>query len=243
MLRPSDFFDLSGPQVARVFDGIELVWEVIPRIAAIMDDLVQDQRRIDGAVSPSVALGDARIVIEDGAVVEPGAYIVGPAYIGRGATVRHGAYLRPYCILLEGAIVGHASEMKSSILLPGAQAPHFAYIGDSILGNRVNLGAGTRLSNVPVTAGYVNGVKEKKSIHLQIDGQDYDTGTRKLGAILGDEVHTGCNAVLNPGTLIGKRSLVYPNMTIPKGFYPADTIFKLRQVVEVVERRYSQPAV
>jgi NDP-sugar pyrophosphorylase family protein len=212
-------------------------------MSTIVNQFVQGQRRIDGSVSHSVTLGDDRIVIEKGAIVEPGVHIAGPAYICRGVTVRHGAYLRPYCLLLEGALVGHATEMKSSILLQGAQAPHFAYVGDSVLGNRVNLGAGTRLSNVPMTAGYVMGTKEGKSIHIQVNGRDYDTGARKFGSILGDEVQTGCNAVLNPGTLIGKRSLVYPNMTVPKGLYPADTIFKLRQVVEVVERRYSQPVV
>ena len=123
-------------------------------------------------------------------------------------------------------------------MLPHSQAPHFAYIGDSILGHHVNLGAGTKLSNVPITKGYIRGVKSDENVGLTLDGCVYDTGTRKLGAILGDEVQTGCNSVLNPGTLIGPRTLVYPNAVLARGFYPGGSIIKLRQQLEIVERNY-----
>jgi len=122
-------------------------------------------------------------------------------------------------------------------LLPGAHAPHFNYVGDSILGRRVNLGAGTKLSNLTVISVKDQLTGKRPAIMLPIDGTVYDTGLAKLGAIMGDDAQTGCNSVLNPGVLLGPRCLVYPNASLPKGFYPADTIIKLRQKQVRVQRR------
>jgi bifunctional N-acetylglucosamine-1-phosphate-uridyltransferase/glucosamine-1-phosphate-acetyltransferase GlmU-like protein len=133
--------------------------------------------------------------------------------------------------LLDGAVLGHASEMKNSVMLPEAKAPHFAYLGDSILGSRVNLGAGTKLSNLSITA-----LRHQKTLTVQIDGLAYDTGLTKLGAILGDDVQTGCNVVLNPGTLLGRGARVYPNTSV-RGYHGPGEILKLRQHVETAKWR------
>jgi bifunctional N-acetylglucosamine-1-phosphate-uridyltransferase/glucosamine-1-phosphate-acetyltransferase GlmU-like protein len=120
--------------------------------------------------------------------------------------------------------------------LPGAHAPHFNYVGDSILGHRANLGAGTKLSNLGILSEKDAVTGKRPSIHLTIDNQTYDTGLTKMGAILGDDAQTGCNAVLNPGTLIGPRTLVYANLSLRKGYHAADSIIKFRQNPRRVDR-------
>lgn len=236
MLTPSDYFDLTDPLVSELCARVDYVWELVVNLPEIVNELIGNRRTIEGNVSPQAVLGEGPLVVCPGATIEPGAYIMTPAYIGAGATVRHGAYVRPFSVIMERAILGHASEIKSSLMLPHSQAPHFAYVGDSVLGRHVNLGAGTKLSNVPITAGHVRGVKEKKTVHVKFDNNEYDTAARKFGAILGDEVQIGCNAVLNPGTFVGPRTMVYPNAVLNKGFYQADSIVKLRQQLETVER-------
>ena len=236
-LHPSDFFDLSDPTTAVFFEGCEYVWEALPPIKHHVARLTAGGRRIDGTVMDGAWLGDAPVVIEAGAVVEPGAYVVGPAYIGAGAVVRHGAYVRENVILLDGSVLGHASEAKNALFLPGAAAPHFAYVGDSILGHRVNLGAGTKLSNLGILSEKDETTGKRPTIHLMIEDQEYDTGLSKLGAILGDDVQTGCNAVLNPGCLVGPRTLIYANTSLRKGNHPADAIIKLRQNVRAMGRQ------
>lgn len=235
-LHPAALFDLSDPTTAVFFDGCEYVWEALPQIKRHVARLTEGGRRIDGTVMGGAWLGDAPIVIEAGAVVEPGAYVIGPAYIGAGAVVRHGAYVRENVIMLAGSTLGHASEAKNALLLPGAAAPHFAYVGDSILGHRVNLGAGTKLSNLGILSARDAATGKRPTIKLVIEDREYDTGLSKFGAILGDDVQTGCNAVLNPGCIVGPRTLAYANMSLRKGYYPADSILKLRQNVRVMDR-------
>jgi NDP-sugar pyrophosphorylase family protein len=235
-LHPATLFDLSDPATAAFFDGCEYVWEALPLIKRHVARLTAGGRRVDGTVMDGAWLGDAAIVIEAGAVVEPGAYIIGPAYIGAGAVVRHGAYVRENVILLDGSTLGHASEAKNALFLPGAAAPHFAYVGDSILGHRVNLGAGTKLSNLGILSAKDAATGKRPTINLVIDDVEYDTGLTKFGAILGDDAQTGCNAVLNPGCIIGPRTLVYANTSLRKGYHPADSIIKLRQNVRVMEK-------
>jgi bifunctional N-acetylglucosamine-1-phosphate-uridyltransferase/glucosamine-1-phosphate-acetyltransferase GlmU-like protein len=150
--------------------------------------------------------------------------------------VRHGAYVRENVILLADSILGHASEAKNALFLPGAAAPHFAYVGDSILGHRVNLGAGTKLSNLGILSAKDGATGKRPTIRLTVGDQEYDTGLSKFGAILGDDVQTGCNAVLNPGCIVGPRTLIYANMSLRKGYHPADAIIKLRQNVRVMGR-------
>jgi NDP-sugar pyrophosphorylase family protein len=234
--RPQALFDLSAPPTAAFFADCTYVWEALSHIKRHVARLTAGGRRIEGLVIDGAWLSDAPIVIEAGAVVEPGAYIIGPAYIGRGAVVRHGAFVREDVILLEGAILGHASEAKNSLFLPNAHAPHFAYVGDSILGHRVNLGAGTKLSNLGILSEKDPATGKRPTIKLTIEDREYDTGLSKFGAILGDDVQTGCNAVLNPGCVVGPRTLIYANASLRKGYHPADAIIKLRQNLRTMDR-------
>jgi NDP-sugar pyrophosphorylase family protein len=138
------------------------------------------------------------VTIEEGVVIAPYAYIEGPCYIGKNCRIGHGAYIRPYTFLSEGSLVGHASEVKHSIFLQGARAPHFCYVGDSILGREVNLGAGTKCANVRF---------DEKPVFLQRKGERLFTGRKKMGAVIGDFAKTGCNVVLQPGTILEKHAI------------------------------------
>ncbi len=237
MLKPNDFFDLSKPEIAEFFADCHYVWEVLPRIKTIVAQMVGNQQTIRGTVMAGAILGDAPIFIEEGAIIEPTAYVQGPAYIGAGAVVRHGAFVRENVIMLAGSILGHASEAKNSLFLPHAHAPHFAYVGDSVLGQRVNLGAGTKLSNLSVLSVKDKVTGKRSTIKLTVEGETYDTGIAKMGAILGDNVQTGCNSVLNPGCIIAPNTLVYANMSLRKGYYPPNALIKLRQQIEIAPRR------
>ncbi len=172
---------------------------------------------LEGAavILPGVFLFNDKILIGPGTIVEPGAFIKGPAILGSHSEIRQGAYIRGDCLVGNRCVVGHATEMKGSIMLDGAKAPHFAYVGDSILGKNVNLGAGTKLANLKMIPG---------SIVITSDKKRYDTGRRKLGAILGDHTETGCNSVTSPGTLMGPSSIVYSCVAVPGGYYPRKTI-------------------
>lgn len=154
-------------------------------------------------------LWDERISIGAGTVVEPGALIKGPTIVGSFTEVRQGAYVRGKCIIGDRCVVGHTTEMKGSVMLNGAKAGHFAYIGDSMLGNSSNLGAGTKLANLKIRPG---------TIRLNAGDETIDTGLRKFGAVLGDGVEIGCNTVTNPGTVLGKRCLVRAVSSVPAGY-------------------------
>jgi len=154
---------------------------------------------------PGVTVIGEDVIIEPTAIVESGAYLIGPCYIGPRATVRHGAYVRQYSWICADAVVGHATEIKHSVLLPGAKAPHFNYVGDSILGAGVNLGAGTKLSNLR---------NDGKEVHVRLNGQRSGSGLRKFGAILGEGCALGCNSVTNPGVVLGFCHTFRPNVTV-----------------------------
>ncbi len=158
-----------------------------------------------------------KIKFEKGVIVEPFAYVNGPAYFSEKTQIRHGAYVRGSVYTGKGAVIGHTTEVKNSIFMAEAKAAHFAYVGDSILGKNVNLGAGTKLANLKFT---------KKEIILKYQEETYKTGLRKFGAILGDESQTGCNSVLQPGTVLGKRSFVFPAKTAGPGIFPPRTKIK-----------------
>jgi NDP-sugar pyrophosphorylase family protein len=179
----------------------------------------RDGKELKGAsvlYSGSVLFDDA-IFIGKGTVVEPGAFISGPCIIGRNTEIRHGAYIRGKCIVGDRCVVGHATEMKNSVMLNDAKAGHFAYLGDSIIGNNVNLGAGTKCANLKLT---------HTEIVLRIKRKTYETGLRKLGAILGDNTETGCNSVTSPGSFLGRSSLLYPNVNVQSGYYPKNSIIR-----------------
>lgn len=235
MLRPQDFFELDE-ETAVFFTGCDYVWQALAHIKEHVARLTGGVQTISGQVMPGAHLSDRPLYIAEGARVEPGAYILGPAYIGPGAVVRHGAFIREDVILCRGAIYGHDTEAKNALLLPGAHAPHFNYVGDSILGRRVNLGAGTKLSNLGMLSDKDPATGKRPSIQIRVNGRTYDTGLPKLGAILGDDVQTGCNAVLNPGCLVAPRALIYANVSLRKGYYPPDSIVKLRQEIEIAIR-------
>jgi acetyltransferase-like isoleucine patch superfamily enzyme len=178
-----------------------------------------DGQALDGAVIiyGGASLASDRIQLGPGVVVEPGAMIKGPSFIGEGTEVRQGAYLRGDCLVGQGCVVGHATEVKHAVFLDGAKAGHFAYVGDSILGRGVNLGAGTKLANLKIVEGRVT---------LRIQGQSYATGLRKLGAIIGDRCELGCNTVTNPGVLLGPGSRVTPNAMVMAGYYRARSLIR-----------------
>ncbi|MGC8862682.1 MAG: glucose-1-phosphate thymidylyltransferase, partial [Armatimonadota bacterium] len=199
MLRPEDFFDLDGFEFRGVFDGCEHVWEAllaVGRFALEYITSVDSDDLIRGTVMNGAHIDDRdAVVIGEGTVVEPGAFIMGPAIIGRNCQIRHGCYIRGDVIVGNDCIVGHASELKNCIMLDTAQCPHFAYVGDSILGRNVNLGAGTKLSNVPVLSTRDPKTGKRPTVKLTIGGTEYDTGLPKFGAVLGDGCQTGCNVV------------------------------------------------
>jgi len=196
-----------------VLDGVELrtgggnAPQVFSRGGALLERVA--------LIMPGAHLYDDRILLGPGSVVEPGALIKGPAVFGCDCEIRQGAYVRGDCWVGDGCVVGHATEIKGSIFLPGAKAGHFAYVGDSILGRNVNLGAGTKLANLKMISG---------TITISDGRERYDTGRRKIGAILGDRTETGCNSVTSPGTLMGPRCIVYPGLTVPGGYYPRKSI-------------------
>jgi len=239
MLKPTDFFELNDALSASIFVDCEFVWQALARIAGSVARLVGTEQTILGDVMPGAYLSDRPIYVAEGARVEPGAYVHGPAYIGPGAVVRHGAFVRENVILLDGAILGHASEAKNSLFLPHAAAPHFNYVGDSILGRHVNLGAGTKLSNLGILSEKDVVTGKRPSIVLTIDNKTYDTGLAKMGAIMGDGAQTGCNSVLNPGCLVGKNTLIYANVSLRKGYHPPDSIIKLRQTLRRIDKDLS----
>jgi NDP-sugar pyrophosphorylase family protein len=155
------------------------------------------------------------------------ATLIGPAWIGARTEIRPGAFIRGNVIVGEGCVLGNACEFKNCLLMDGVQVPHFSYVGDSILGNGAHLGAGAICSNLRL---------DQKAIVVRTEGAVFETGLRKFGAILGDRAEVGCNAVLNPGTLLGPRSLVMPAMAFG-GHLPAATIAHARATVKFVSRR------
>lgn len=207
-LSPASFFDLDGLDVGDLFE-VEHAWEILgPRLVSWLAP--RCARDLRGRVEEgSTVIGD--VVLGEGSIIEPGAYVKGPCWIGRDVEVRHGAYVRGHALICDGAVVGHATEVKGSVFLPGAKAGHFAYVGDSILGRNVNLGAGTKLANLRL---------QGNEVVVQVNGQRVATGLRKFGAILGDEAQTGCNSVTNPGTLLGRGSLLLP-CVVASGWHPA----------------------
>lgn len=197
---PSAFFNLTSFKHAALFANSEPVWMALSKIQAFLH--THPLGEILGRVEQGAFLVNPETIsIGKGTVVEPGAYIKGPCIIGDNCQVRHGAYIRGSLITGNDCVIGHATEVKNAIFLDGAKAGHFAYVGDSILGNRVNLGAGTKCANLRFDGATVSIRDGEKRV---------DSGLRKCGAIFGDDSQTGCNAVTNPGTLMRKQSVLGP---------------------------------
>lgn len=221
---PADLFDLAQTDHAALFDGAEYPWDALRRLSAYVTAHLrpaQYHRTIGHAY-----IGE-NVFIGEGTVVEHGAMIVGPAIIGRNCQIRHNAYIRESVLIGDNCVVGNACEVKHSMLFNNAVVPHFNYVGDSILGHKVHLGAGAVVSNLKL-----NG----ENIWVEMDGRCIDTGLRKFGALIGDLAEVGCNAVLNPGSIIGRRALVYPNSSW-RGILPDNMIAKNRAAQDVAVRR------
>ena len=223
MFKAADLFDLQQTEHAAIFDGCHYAWEALKKIP---DHIIRSLKPGPAQTFPGAVIGD-KVFIGEGTVIEPGVFIKGPAIIGKNCQIRHNAYLRESVIIGDGCVVGNSSELKNAWLFNGAQVPHFNYIGDSILGYKAHLGAGVKISNIKLLAG---------NIKVEINGSSLDTGLRKFGALLGDGAEAGCNAVLNPGTILGRGAIVYPNV-FWRGILPANMIAKNKSEIKVTGRR------
>jgi NDP-sugar pyrophosphorylase family protein len=224
MFKPADLFDLGQTTHAALFDGCEYAWDALKQLKAYINSHVKPRGRpYDRA---HVHIGED-VFIGEGTVIEDGAAIKGPAIIGRNCEIRHNAYIREHVVIGDNCVVGNATEIKHSILFNHAVAPHFNYVGDSILGHKAHLGAGVVLSNVKSLPGNVT---------IEMDGKPFDTGLRKFGAMLADGAEIGCNSVLNPGSIIGRGSVIYP-LTNWRGILPANMIVKNKAAQEIIVKR------
>jgi UDP-N-acetylglucosamine diphosphorylase / glucose-1-phosphate thymidylyltransferase / UDP-N-acetylgalactosamine diphosphorylase / glucosamine-1-phosphate N-acetyltransferase / galactosamine-1-phosphate N-acetyltransferase len=224
MFKPADLFDLDQTGHAALFDGCTHAWEALGKIEAYLaTHLVPSLKNS----CEGIAFIGKDVSIGQGTVVEDGAMIKGPAIIGRNCQIRHNAYLRENVIVGDNCVVGNSCELKNALLFNHCQVPHFNYVGDSILGHRAHLGAGVVLSNFKAFKG---------NITVEVDGKPFDTGLRKFGALLGDGCDIGCNAVLNPGSIIGRNAVIYPCANW-RGVLAPNMIAKNKGEIEVVARR------
>ncbi len=220
----ADFFTwpASLERFAPSFPMTSAPWEWLKVIGAALQNLPT----LDRAIPPGVHITGA-VWIDPSVKLPAYATIQGPAWIGANTEIRPGAFIRGNVIVGEGCVLGNSCEFKNCVLLDGVQVPHFNYVGDSILGNRAHLGAGVICSNLRL---------DGKPVSVRLPEHTVDTGLRKFGAILGDQAEVGCNAVLNPGSVLGRRALVAP-LTSFSGFLPANTIARQRGTVSFLPRR------
>ena len=204
-----NLFDLNETIAKDIFNGVTYPWEVLPKIN---DFIIQLGNKLDPNEYDKIG---EDIWIAKSATVAPTAYIHGPAIIGKNAEIRHCAFIRGKAIIGEGAVVGNSTELKNVILFNKVQVPHYNYVGDSILGYKAHMGAGSITSNVK---------SDKKLVVVKNDTERIETGLKKFGAILGDKVEVGCGSILNPGSVIGKNTNIYPLSSVRK-VVPADCIY------------------
>jgi len=214
-----EMYTLDETIAKDIFEGVEYPWEVLPKISNFIMEL--------GATLSEEEYekrGD-NVWIAKSAKVAPTAFIGGPAIIGKDAEVRHCAFIRANAIVGEGAVVGNSTELKNVILFNKVQVPHYNYVGDSILGFKAHMGAGSITSNVK---------SDKKLVVVKTPEENIETGMKKFGAMLGDNVEVGCGTVLNPGSVVGKNTNIYP-LSMVRGYVSANSIYKRQG--EVVEKR------
>lgn len=217
-LTVKELYTLEETIAKEIFDGVTYPWEVLPKIHDFILELGKtlSEEEYD---HPS-----EEVWIAKSATVAPTAYIHGPAIIGKDAEVRHCAFIRGNAIVGEGAVVGNSTELKNAVLFNKVQVPHYNYVGDAVLGYKSHMGAGSICSNV----------KSDKKLVVVKDGEEkIETGLKKFGAMLGDHVEVGCGSVLNPGTVIGRNSNIYPLSPV-RGCIPADSIYK--NAAEIVKK-------
>lgn len=201
-----DLFQLSGFAHRELFAD-PLPWLALDRLKSYLEKISarcsdpENRKRVDKAAASGVYVQQGHSIwLGPETTIEPGAYLQGPLFIGAHCKIRHAAYLRGWIVAGHGCVFGHGTEVVRSILLNESKAPHFAYLGDSIIGNRVNLGAGTKCANLRF---------DQKEITACFQGRRWRTNRRKLGAILGDETTTGCNSCLDPGAILAKGSILF----------------------------------
>ena len=210
MFKIDNYLDVNKTLAQFLFDGIDYPWEVLPRLESFIMQLGPMLSADDFD-----QIGD-NIWISKSASVADSASITGPCIIDAGAQIRHCAFIRGNAVIGKGAVVGNSCEIKNSLLFDEVEGPHYNYVGDSILGFKAHMGAGSITSNV----------KSDKTLVVVKNGQEkIETGLKKFGAMLGDHVEVGCNSVLNPGTVIGRNSNVYPTSMV-RGYVPEGSIYK-----------------
>jgi NDP-sugar pyrophosphorylase family protein len=221
---PAEFIALEHTTHAKLFENQRFIWDALKQIASYL------QFRLKPAVLGQL-MGKPfisnTVFIGSGTIVEQGAVIKGPAWIGERCHIRSGCYVRENVIVGDGVVMGNSCEFKNCIVCDEAQVPHFNYVGDSILGFRTHLGAGVILSNVKL---------DHREISVAIDDGIVPTGLTKFGAIVGDRTEIGCNAVVNPGTVIGRDCIIYPSVNV-RGVIPRAHIVKVRQELQTMKRR------
>lgn len=214
-----ELYTLEETIARDIFEGVDYPWEVLPKISGFILEL-------GAALSPEeYEKRGENVWIARTAKVAPTASVTGPVIIGKDAEVRHCAFIRGNAIIGEGAVVGNSTELKNVILFNKVQVPHYNYVGDSILGYKSHMGAGSITSNVK---------SDKKLVIVKTPEGNIETGIKKFGAMLGDEVEVGCGSVLNPGTVVGSHSNIYPLSSV-RGYVPAKSIYKKQG--EVVEKQ------
>lgn len=219
-LTVKEMYTLEETIAKDIFDGATYPWEVLPKIGEFIVKL--------GETLPADEYDKAgdNIWIAKSAKVFESAYINGPAIIGKNAEVRHCAFIRGNAIVGEGAVVGNSTELKNVILFNKVQVPHYNYVGDSVLGYKSHMGAGSITSNVK---------SDKKLVVIKTPEGKIETGLKKFGAMLGDEVEVGCGTVLNPGSVVGSHTNIYPLSSV-RGYVPGGSIYKCQgEMVEKVE--------
>ena len=214
----SNLYDLNETIAKNIFDGLTYPWEALPKIADFIIELGNTLSEDE-----YTKIGDD-VWVAKSATVAPTAYIKGPAIIGKNAEIRHCAFIRGKAIVGEGAVVGNSTELKNVILFNKVQVPHYNYVGDSILGYKAHMGAGSITSNVK---------SDKKLVVVKNDTERIETGLKKFGAMIGDNVEVGCGSILNPGSVIGKNTNIYPLSSVRK-VVPANSIYKNQN--EIVEK-------
>lgn len=216
-----DLLDLSHSLAGEYLAGFQYPWQAL-------DGIKQLILTLGPALSPEEYDNPSEGVwVAKSAVVWPSAYLGAPCIIGPGTEVRHGAFIRGSALVGANCVVGNSAELKNVILFDNVQVPHYNYVGDSILGYKSHMGAGSITSNVK---------SDKTLVTVKGDGASIETGRKKFGAVLGDGVEVGCNSVLNPGTILGRRTSVYPTSCV-RGVIPADSIVKTGGVVVRRENR------
>jgi NDP-sugar pyrophosphorylase family protein len=225
MFAPAQFLNLEHTAHPKLFEDQQFVWNALKQVASYL------QFRLKPAVLGELVgrpFISSNVFVGRGTIIEQGAVLKGPAWIGENCHIRSGCYVRENVVVGNGVVMGNSCEFKNSIIFDEAEVPHFNYVGDSILGFKAHLGAGVILSNVKLDRSEIAVTKS--------DGNDIPTGLTKFGAIVGDRTEIGCNAVLNPGSVLGRDCLVYPNVNF-RGVLPERTVVKLRQEIQILERR------